>query len=95
MQSPLDATATRFTAQQRIERRIQRREIEEAVENGAIIEDYPEHHYGPACLLLGLTGAGDPIHLVCSLRETVDIITVYRPDPDEWEEDWKTRRART
>gem|GEM_PF-3222945 len=29
---------------------------------------------------------------MCSLREIVDIIPVYRPDPDEWEADWETRR---
>ncbi len=42
-------------AKQRIARRFKRKDIEEAVKSGEIIEDYPEHHYGPACLLLGKT----------------------------------------
>jgi hypothetical protein len=35
-------------AQQRIARGLRRQEIEEAAASGEIIEDYPEHHYGPA-----------------------------------------------
>jgi hypothetical protein len=79
-------------AQQRIARGLRRHEIEEAAASGEIIEDYPGHHYGPACLVLGKTAEGKPLHLLCSLRPTVDLITVYEPDPVEWEEDLKTRR---
>ncbi len=81
-------------AQQRIARRIRRREIEEAIAGGEIIEDYPQHHYGPACLILGRTARGRPLHLLCSVRAVVDIVTVYEPDPQEWEADLKTRRTR-
>lgn len=85
---------TIHAAQQRIARRIRRAEIEYALANGEIVEDYPEHHYGPACLVLGRTLEGRALHLVCSLRSPVDLITVYEPEPDEWEEDWKRRRRR-
>lgn len=78
-------------AKQRIARRLKRVEIEEAIKGSEIIEDYPKHHYGPACLLLGKTAEGKSLHVLCSLQETVDIITVYEPDLDEWE-DLKTRR---
>lgn len=81
-------------AKQRIARRIRRYEIEEAISSGEIIEDYPEHHYGAACLLLGKTERGKVLHILCSLQEVVDIITVYEPDLIEWEEDLKTRRKR-
>lgn len=81
-------------AKQRIARRIKRKEIEEAIKSGEIIEDYPEHHYGPACLLLGKTAKGKNLHILCSLQEIVDIITVYEPDLVEWEKDLKTRRKR-
>jgi len=79
-------------AQQRIARRLKRKEIEQAIKSGEIIEDYSEHHYGPACLLLGKTAEGKSLHALCSLQEVVDIITVYEPDLSEWEEDLKTRR---
>lgn len=81
-------------AQQRIARRLKRKEIEEAISSGEIIEDYPEHHYGPASLLLGKVGEGKALHVLCSLQEIVDIITVYEPDLKEWEEDLKTRRKK-
>ena len=79
-------------AQQRIARRIRRYEVEEAVVNGEVIEDYQQHHYGPACLVLGKTAKGKAIHILCSLQQLVDIITVYEPDLTEWEQDLKTRR---
>lgn len=82
-------------ARQRIARGIERREIEEAIAAGEIIEDYPRHHYGPACLIAGRTAEGKALHLLCSVRATVDIITVYEPDPLEWEQDLRTRRPRT
>lgn len=62
--------------------------------NGKIIEDYPKHHYGPACLVYGITTEGKVLHIVCSLRETIDIITVYEPDIEEWEDNLKERRVK-
>lgn len=79
-------------AQQRIERGIRRREIEEADADGEIIEDYPTHHYGPAFLVFGKTAAGRPLHILFVLEPVLAIVTLYEPDPDEWEEDLKTRR---
>ncbi len=81
-------------AKQRIARRLRRKEIEEAIKVGGVIEDYPEHHYGSACLILGRTEEGKALHILCSLQQVVDIITVYEPDPVEWEEDLKTRRKK-
>ncbi len=40
-------------AQQRIARGIYGHDVETALANGEIIEDYPHHRYGPACLILG------------------------------------------
>ena len=37
-------------AEQSILRQIARREVEEAIETGAVIEDYPSDKYGPSCL---------------------------------------------
>jgi hypothetical protein len=79
-------------ANQRIARQLTRTDIEDAIQSGEIIEDYPEHHYGPCCLILGFTRSGRPLHLVCSCRDVVDIITVYEPDLLAWESDWRTRK---
>jgi hypothetical protein len=86
---------TLHAAQRRIQRGVTREEIEEVLTRGDIIEEYPAHHYGPACLLFGRTTQGRALHILCSLRETVDIITVYEPELTEWEEDLKTRRKET
>lgn len=78
---------------QSILRQISRREVEEAVESGEVIEDYPSDKYGPSCLIFGRTGTGRPLHVHCThpVRERVKIITVYEPSPGEWLE-YRTRR---
>ena len=74
------------------------REIEEAIlsSEAKIIEDYPNDPRGPSCLVLGFTKEHNlPVHVVCGTGEPVSlvIITVYRPDPDEWI-GWLIRRER-
>jgi hypothetical protein len=73
-------------ADQSVLRHIARREVEEALESGAVIEDYPSDKYGPSCLVLGYTKAGRPLHIQCThpVRARIKIITVYEPDPAEW-----------
>ena len=80
-------------AGKQIDRLITDQEIEEVMVNGEIIEDYQEHYLGPACLILGWTSHGRPLHIVCSAKPVVDIITVYEPEPEEWEPDLRTRKA--
>ncbi|MFB3924346.1 MAG: DUF4258 domain-containing protein [Terriglobia bacterium] len=65
---------------------ISRREIEEAIASGEVIEDYPTDKYGPSCLIFGRTTLGRSLHIQCThaTRERVKIITAYEPDPAEW-----------
>lgn len=81
-------------AEQSVLRHIARREVEETIESGAIIEDYPSDKYGPSCLVLGSTKAGRSLHIQCTypIRSRIKIITVYEPDPGEWV-DFKKRRS--
>ncbi|MCK6556940.1 DUF4258 domain-containing protein [Candidatus Binatia bacterium] len=74
-------------------RRIRADEIERAIENGEIIEDYPDDPRGPSCLILGHAGER-PIHVVCGRLEADEIliVTAYQPDADEWEPGWAKRR---
>ena len=67
-------------------RHIGRRDVEEAVESGSVIEDYPSDKYGPSCLVMGRTKAGRPLHIQCTypVRDRIKIITVYEPDPEGW-----------
>ena len=66
------------------ERNFTRREIEEAIMDGKIIEEYIEDKYSPCCLIFGRTKKMKPLHIVCSLPSRVWIITAYEPNPDEW-----------
>ena len=76
----------------RPDRMITTAEVHSAIENGEIIEDYPEDSRGHSCLLLGKGENKRPIHIVCSPKdEFLAIITAYIPDPNEWSKDYKAR----
>lgn len=61
--------------------------------NGEIIEQYPEDYPHPSCLVLGHTEGGAVLHVVCGVSGTeLWLITSYFPAPEEWSEDFKTRR---
>lgn len=84
---------TRHAADQSILRQVTVQEIREAIENGEIIEDYPEDKYAPSCLILGFTKSGRPLHIQCShpSRSIIKVITLYQPEPALWV-DYKVRR---
>jgi Domain of unknown function (DUF4258) len=65
-----------------------------AVLAGEAIEDYPTDPRGPSCLVCSALGEGLWVHTVWGRDPTSGIavlITVYRPTPEKWEDDFKTR----
>lgn len=66
--------------------RIRLSEIEEALLNGRVIENYPDDaNRGPCCLVYGRPNGGRPLHVVCTTsREVLFVITVYEPTPPTW-----------
>ena len=61
-------------------------DIKAALLNGRIIEHYPSDSRGESCLVYGTSDAGKNVHVVCGRGyDTLWIITVYEPDPEEWE----------
>ena len=82
---------SRHAIEQRVNRHIFHEEIEEAVDSGEVIEEYPHDKYGPSCLIYGRTSQNRPLHIQCSLSSPIIIITVYEPDPLKWL-DYKIRR---
>ena len=75
-------------------RYITRDEIVEAIDSYEIIEAYPDDKYLPSYLLLGTAGASS-LHALFAADiegDNVRIVTAYRPDPNEWEPDMRTRR---
>ena len=68
-------------------------DILEAVNHGQIIEDYPGDARGASSLILGPDHSGEPIHVVCAMREDyLAIVTAYRPSEDEWTKDFRKRK---
>lgn len=70
------------------------REVEEALQNGEVIEMYPDDTPYPSVLIFGTTRAVRPLHMVCAYDADTDravIVTVYQPDPDRWE-DYRRRK---
>jgi hypothetical protein len=76
------------------ERNITFDEINEIVDRVEVIEEYIEDIPYPSCLILGFTRANRPIHIVCSINheeKTVIIITIYIPEKNKWENDFRRR----
>lgn len=71
-------------------------DVEYALQQAEVIEEYPPHHrYLPDCLVLAFVAGGQPIHCVIGINEPQDyslIVTVYQPNAEEWENDWRTRK---
>lgn len=76
------------------ERDIGREDVKNCIENGEIIEDYPEDFPHPSCLIFGYTVNSSVIHVVVgSDKEYIYIITAYFPNTLKFEDDLKTRKG--
>lgn len=81
--------------QRMFERNIPAKKVSQALQLGEIIEDYSSEMTEPSRLILGFQGKR-PFHVVTSenpeTKETT-IITVYIPNPDKWNKDFKSRKS--
>ena len=84
---------TEHAAEGAVERNISESEIREAGRQAITIEEYPDAKYGPTRLLLVFTEVGRPLHIQVTdfPSPLVRIITLYEPDPAEWE-DYERRK---
>jgi uncharacterized protein DUF4258 len=81
--------------QRMFERSISAKKVSQSLQSGETIEDYSGEMPEPSRLILGFQGKR-PFHVVTSENpETneITIITVYIPDPDKWDKDFKSRRS--
>lgn len=76
------------------ERNVDADDVRQVLQNGEVIEDYPNDTPYPSCLILGWCGIR-PLHVVVAFN-AVDkeriIITVYEPDRAQWDSTFRTRR---
>ena len=87
---------TRHATIVRLERGITIAALEQVLLTGEIIERYPDAQPYPSCLVLGWLASGDPLHIVCSrgnVEPALRIVTLYEPEDDLWEKDYKTRKV--
>ena len=76
---------TLHAQQEMVEEDVSLDDVLEAISQGQVLEDYPEHRRGACCLLNGVTREGRAIHVVCtSDQPTLVIITVYEPLWPKW-----------
>jgi sulfur transfer protein SufE len=75
------------------ERKISAEEVRYVLETGEAIEEYPDDTPYPSRLIQGCY-KGRIIHIVAAnnrLDEEIIVITVYEPDPSEWDQECKKR----
>lgn len=79
----------------RPERMIRASEIQDVIERGEIIEDYPEDTRGHSCLMLGRGESQRPIHVVCTSKEDyLAVIPAFLPDELEWTDGLTVRKSK-
>ena len=81
--------------QRMFQRGIDADDVRRVIANGEMIEDYPDDTPYPSYLVFGWCGSR-PIHVVAAddavSQETI-VVTVYEPEPDQWDSDFKRRKA--
>lgn len=76
-----------------LERGITRAEVVAALQNGEVVEEYPNDFPYPSCLIYNISN--EPLHVVAAIYEQkCFIITAYRPSLEEFESDYRTRKNR-
>lgn len=81
--------------QRMFERNISVKSVLQAFRSGRTIEDYSTEMSVPSRLILSFQGKR-PFHVVASENSETNqttIITVYIPDPDKWNRDFKRRKS--
>jgi hypothetical protein len=81
--------------QRMFERSISEEEVQQVIESGEIIKEYVDDKPFPSRLILGWIGKR-PLHVVAAdnlLEGKTYVISVYEPDPQLWEADFRRKKS--
>jgi hypothetical protein len=85
---------TAHTLERMQERDIKPDDVMYCINNGKIIEQYPQSYPYLACLILGTRMDNTYIHVVVGYGEgLIWIITVYEPDKNKWINSFTARKG--
>jgi hypothetical protein len=83
-----EVESLRITAhahQEMVEEGISLEDLITVLHRATLLENYPDHKRGACRLVLGETGTGRFLHVVCTTSlDVAIIITVYEPKPPKW-----------
>jgi len=85
----------RHALERMAERDITRADVESVVENGEVIREYADDTPHPSRLILGWRDER-PLHVVAADDDEANetyIITVYEPDADVWNDDFRSKKT--
>jgi len=72
------------------------RNVLSGVEKAELLEEYPLFAKGPCVLVLQRDQEDRPIHVVWGIAKGTTtpavLVTAYRPDPEKWTEDYRSRK---
>ena len=86
----------RHALQRVSERGLRQSAVIAAILDGQLVEEYPQDYPLPSALILGWD-AKRPLHVVAAWDEEAEwayVVTVYTPDEEHFEADYRTRRSR-
>ena len=76
------------------EREISDEEVLKVIQEGEVIEEYPNDEPYPSMLILGFVN-DRPIHVVLAVNEEESmgiVVTAYQPDTSLWRDNFRRRR---
>jgi hypothetical protein len=68
-----------------------------SIDTAVVVEQYPDYAKGPCVLVRQTVDIATPVHVLRGIaagtEEPAVLVTAYRPDPAQWDEDYLRRKS--